>query len=312
MKTTDRIFVAGHRGLVGSAVVRALRAAGFDNLVLLGRDKLDLTDPVAVKWFFSTHRIDYVFLCAACVGGIKDNAANPLRFFLENSGIQTNVMLNAAEYGVTKLLFLGSSCIYPKHCPQPIREEYLLTGPIEPTTEPYALAKINGIRLCQWLRRERGSNFISAMPPNLFGPGDSLDPQNAHIIPGLLRRIHGAKIRGDEKFSVWGSGEARREFLYSEDLARALLLLMESYDSPEPINTGSGFELSVSDLAFTIARLVGYRGEIVFDRTQPTGTPRKVLENSKIRALGWMPEVPFVEALRRTYVDVVNRFQLSA
>jgi len=307
MNKTDRIFVAGHRGLVGSAVVRELLKYGYQQINIVDRKDVDLTDPIAVRWFFSSYKIDYVFLCAARVGGIKPNNDDPLGFFLQNMAIETNVIMNAAEYGVKKLLFLGSSCIYPRDCPQPIKEEYLLTGPIEKTTEAYGLAKIAGIRLCQWLKKMRGCNFISAMPCNIFGPGDHYDPNNAHCLPGLIARIHAAAKIGAPEFFVWGNKTTMREFLYSEDLARALILCMKKYDGMEPINTGSSFEITMDTLAQAIARMIGYTGEIKFDPSQPAGTPRKILDNSKIFALGWKPQIEFSEALIRTYDDFLRR-----
>lgn len=301
MEKDSKIFVAGARGLVGSALVRELRTQRYDNLLTPSHAEADLSDASFVRWYFSVHQPDYVFLCAAKVGGIKANAENPLKFFLENLAIETNVIGAASDYNVKKLVFLGSSCIYPKHCPQPIKEEYLLTGPIESTTEPYALAKICGVRLCQWYQREYGDRFVSAMPCNLFGPRDNFDPHNAHVIPGMMARMHQAKLDGAIAFEVWGSGEQTREFLYAEDLARALVLVMQRYEGPEPINTGSSFELTIKDLAILMAAVVEYDGELVFNSAQPTGTPRKVLENSKIHRLGWSPIVPFLQALRTTY-----------
>lgn len=301
MEKDAKIFVAGAHGLVGSALTRELFAQGHTNLLVPSHKQADLTDPTFVKWYFSVHQPEYVFLAAAKVGGIKANAENPLQFFLQNLAIETNVIGNASEYGVKKLVFLGSSCIYPKHCPQPIKEEYLLTGAIEPTTEPYALAKICGVKLCQWYKREFGDNFVSAMPCNLFGPRDNFDPHNAHVIPGMMARMHQAKVEGDPCFEVWGDGKAYREFLFAEDLARALVIVMEKYDGLEPINTGSSFELSIRDLAIVMASVVKYDGDLIFNESQPVGTPRKVLDNSKIAALGWTPRVPFMQALATTY-----------
>lgn len=301
MEKNSKIFVAGAHGLVGSALARELRSQGYTNLLTPPRAEADLSDPVFVRWYFSAYRPEYVFLCAAKVGGIKANSENPLEFFLENMAIETNVIGQASDYNVKKLVFLGSSCIYPKHCPQPIKEEYLLTGAIEPTTEPYALAKICGVRLCQWYQRELGDNFVSAMPCNLFGPRDNFDPHNAHVVPGMMARMHKAKLQGDHTFYVWGDGTQQREFLYSEDLARALIVVMQRYDGTEPINTGSSFELTIRDLAILMAAVVEYDGDIIFDDTQPTGTPRKILENSKIHQLGWTPKTPFLQALRDTY-----------
>lgn len=306
MNKDSCIYVAGHAGLVGSAVVRALMRAGYRNLVLARSVDLDLRSEICVHEFFKPRKIDYVFMCAARVGGIKDNRDNPREFFTDNMQIEMNVLREAARARVQKLVFLGSSCIYPKFCPQPIKEEYLLTGEIEPTTEPYALAKIAGVRMCQWLWDE-GNKFVSAMPCNLFGPGDCMDPQRAHVIPGLIARMHAAKMNGDTQFYVWGDGNAKREYLYSNDLADALLTVMDKYDDREPINTGSSFELSIAETARAVAAIVEYKGELLFDDAQPVGTPRKVLDNSKIRALGWEPKTGFAAALRATYEDFLNR-----
>ncbi len=301
MEKSSKILVAGARGLVGSALVRELIARGHNNILMPPRALADWTDAAFTQWYFSVHQPEYVFLAAACVGGIKANAENPLRFFLDNMAIETNVLANASEYGVKKLVFLGSSCIYPKLCPQPIKEEYLLTGAIEPTTEPYALAKICGVRLCQWYQKEYGENFVSAMPCNLFGPRDNFNEHNAHVIPGMMARMHRAKVEGDLQFNVWGSGAAYREFLFSQDLARALVLVMEKYEGTEPINTGSSFELSIKDLSILMAAVTRYDGDLIYDAQQPVGTPRKILDNSKIKALGWSPQVPFMDALKQTY-----------
>lgn len=300
LKTTDKIFVAGHRGLVGSAVLKRLQADGYTNLVTVNRTEGDLRDPGFVKWLFSAHLFDYVFFCAARVGGIKDNAAHPLEFFCDNMQMEMNVLLNAAEYGVKKLLFLGSSCIYPRNCPQPIKEDYLLTGSIEHTTEPYALAKIAGVRLCQWLRKEKGVNFISAMPCNLFGPNDNFDPETGHIIPGMMARMRIAIENNAPEFWVWGSGNQTREVLFSEDAADGLLHLMKHYDEAEPINLGSGIESTVAYLAANVAEVMGLRARINFDTNQPEGTPRKVLDISRICSIGWRPRTTFRSALYAT------------
>lgn len=307
MNLDANIFVAGSRGLVGSAIVRELTHQGFRNLLCPARRELDLTDPVAVKWYFSVFRPEYVFLAAARVGGIKENSENLLSFFLENMAIETNVLTNAADYQVKKLVFLGSNCIYPRDCPQPIKEEYLLTGPLEKTNEAYALAKISGVKLCEWFEKERGCNFKSAMPCNLFGPGDDFDADTAHIIPGLISRMHRAKESGAAEFLVWGSDTTRREVLYSDDLARALILVMQKYNDPAPINTGSGLEMKVSEIAGIISRVVGYGGLLIFDESQLIGTPRKLLDNSKIFQLGWFPEVDFCSALRATYSSFLSQ-----
>lgn len=301
MNKDSKIFVAGSGGLVGSALKRELRAQGYSNLILLNRAQLNLEDPEAVKWFFSVYAPEYVFLCAAYVGGIRANIDHPVDFFRRNIAIQNNVILNAASYNVEKLLFLGSSCIYPRDCPQPIKESALLTGPLEKSNEAYAIAKISGVKLCQYLWQERGCDFVSAMPCNLYGPEDNFDPHNAHIIPGLLARMHAAKEKKASTFDVWGRADTLREYLYSEDLARALIQVMNRYSDPEPINTGSGFELTVECLARTIAGVVGYYGELVFDARIPAGTPRKLLDNQKIFNLGWSPRVGFKHSLKLTY-----------
>lgn len=307
MKLTDRIYVAGHRGLVGSAVTRELERRGY-NVWKRTRQELDLLDPVAVQWFFSSCSFDYVFLCAAKAAGIKAHIEDPVAFYWQNIQIQNNVLMNAAKYGVKKLVFLGSNCIYPRDCPQPIREEYLLTGPIEKTTEPYALAKIAGVRLCQWLKATRYCNFVSAMPCNIFGPNDTFDPDTGHIVSGIIARMDRAIETGAKEFKVWGDGSAMREFLYSDDLAQALVLIMEKYEENEPINTGSGFELRVDTLTRTIARAMGFCGEIICDPSQPVGTPRKIMENSKIQALGWYPKVEFYDAICQT-IDAFKQSQ---
>ena len=301
MKRDSRIFVAGHRGLVGSALVRRLRAAGYQNLLLRPRAELELEDQRAVFDFFERERPEYVFLAAAKVGGIWANDTYPADFIRSNLVIQLNVVEAAYRTGAAKLMFLGSSCIYPKLSPQPIREEYLLSGPLEPTNEPYAVAKIAGIELCQSYNRQYGTNFVSVMPTNLYGPGDNFDLQSSHVLPALLRKFHEAKEAGAPEVTVWGSGTPRREFLHVDDMADACVFLMERYDSGEIVNIGCGEDVSIAELAATVGRVVGYEGEIVFDRSKPDGTPRKLLDVSRLRALGWAPRVGLEEGVRSTY-----------
>jgi GDP-L-fucose synthase len=301
MDKTDRIFVAGHRGMVGSALVRRLEAGAFSNLLTRERAHLDLTDESAVAKFFAKERPAIVIVAAAKVGGIKANNDYPVEFLVENLRIQNNVIHAAHENTVRKLLFLGSSCIYPKFAPQPIPETALLTGPLEPTNEAYAVAKIAGIKLCQAYSREKGANFISAMPTNLYGPNDNFDLETSHVLAALLRKAHEAKTRDDQRLVVWGTGKPRREFLHVDDLASACLLLLENYDSPEIINVGYGEDISIRELAELICDVVGFDGELAWDTTKPDGTPRKLLDVSKIRALGWKPAVPLRDGIVRTY-----------
>ena len=283
------IFVAGHRGLVGSALVRRLRAAGFENLLLRERVELDLTDQRAVAGFFARERPQYVLLAAARVGGILANNTYPADFLRQNLAIQTNVIDSAWRGGVRKLLFLGSSCIYPRLAPQPMREEHLLTGPLEPTNEPYAIAKIAGLKMCQAYRRQYGFDAICAMPTNLYGPGDNFSEHDAHVLPALLRRFHEAKESGAVEVVLWGSGRPRREFLYVDDLAEACLFLMERYEGEQPINIGWGRDQTIAELAETVSRIVGFSGVLQYDAAKPDGTPRKLLDTSRLTALGWTP-----------------------
>lgn len=301
MNRGSRIYVAGHRGLVGSAILRRLRAAGYENLVTRSRDELDLTDAREVDGFFASERPEYVFLAAARVGGILANSTYPADFLRDNLAIELNTIEAAYRHGARKLLFLGSSCIYPKFAPQPIKEEYLLTGPLEPTNEPYAVAKIAGIKLCQAYRRQHGADFISAMPTNLYGPGDDFDLETSHVLPALIRKFHEAKVRDAPSVTVWGTGTPRREFLHVDDLADACVYLMEVYSGNEPVNVGVGKDISIRELAELVCEVVGYEGEIAYDTTRPDGTPRKLLDVSKLRSLGWEASIPLREGLERTY-----------
>src|SRR3954452_23304295 len=296
-----KIFVAGHRGLVGSALVRKLQEEGFAALLLRDRAALDLRDPAGVDRFFASEKPEVVIVAAAKVGGIKANNDLPVEFLLENLEMQNNVIDAAHENGVRKLLFLGSSCIYPKHAPQPIPESALLTGPLEPTNEAYAIAKIAGIKLCQAYARQYGANFISAMPTNLYGPNDNFDLESSHVLPALLRKAHIAKEEGRSELVVWGSGEPRREFLHVDDLASACVFLLEHYDSPEIINVGCGEDISIRELAELICEIVGFKGELAWDTTKPDGTPRKLLDVSKIHALGWRHQIGLRDGIKRTY-----------
>jgi GDP-L-fucose synthase len=301
MDIRARIHVAGHRGLVGSAIVHRLQAEGADGLILRTHDELDLTDQAQVEAFFANERPDYVFLAAARVGGIHANETYPAEFIRDNLAIQTNVIHSAWKHGVKKLLFLGSSCIYPRDCPQPIEEEYLLTGPLESTNAWYAIAKIAGLKMCQAYRKQYGFDAICAMPTNLYGPGDNFSAENSHVVPALIRRLHEAKVRGDRQVIIWGSGRPLREFLYVDDLADALLHLMRGYDGDGIVNVGSGDEVSIAELARIIAEVVGYRGDFVFDSSKPDGTPRKLLDASRLLAHGWAPRMRLTAGIARTY-----------
>jgi GDP-L-fucose synthase len=301
MKKADKIFVAGHRGMVGSALVRRLEAGGFTNLLKRDRAQLDLTHKQAVRDFFAKEKPAVVIFAAAKVGGIKANNDQPVEFLLDNLRIQDNVIAAAHESGTRKLLFLGSSCIYPKHAPQPIPESALLSGPLEPTNEAYAIAKIAGIKLCQAYVREYGSNFISAMPTNLYGPNDNFDLETSHVLAALLRKAHEAKTTGARELVVWGTGRPRREFLHVDDLASACLFLLEKYDSPEIVNVGWGEDISVRELAELICEVVGFHGKLAWDSTKPDGTPRKLLDITKLRNLGWQPTIPLRQGIASTY-----------
>jgi len=301
MNTDAKIFVAGARGLVGTAICRALSARGFTRVLAPSRSALELRDRAAVDRFFTTERPDHVFFAAAKVGGIVANDTYPADFIRDNLEIQTNVIDAAYRAGTRKLCFLGSSCIYPRLAPQPLHESSLLTGPLEPTNQWYAIAKIAGIKMCQAYAAQYGFNAISVMPTNLYGPGDNFDLQTSHVLPALLRKFHAAKESGAKEVSVWGSGTPRREFLYVDDLADALCFLMEHYDSPEIINVGWGEDVTIAELAELIARIVGFRGTVVFDRSKPDGTPRKLLDVGKLKALGWQPRTTLADGIRTTY-----------
>ena len=304
----SRIYVAGHRGLAGSAVVRVLRAQGYANLLLRAHAELDLTDQAAVRRFFDVERPEVVILAAAKVGGIHANSSRPALFIRDNLLIQDNVIDAAHRAGVAKFVFLGSSCIYPKLAPQPIREEYLLSGPLEPTNEWYAIAKIAGLKMCQAMRRQYGFNAISLMPTNLYGPFDNFDLESSHVLPALIRRIHEAKLRGDPSVTVWGTGTPRREFLHVDDLADAILYLLQTYDEEAIVNVGWGTDISIRELAEVVVSAIDYRGELNFDTTKPDGTPRKLLDVSRLTALGWRPRIRLRQGIERTYAWFVEHF----
>ena len=296
-----RIYVAGHRGLVGSAILRRLHEEGFDNLLTATRDQLDLRDQAAVNYWFRANRPDYVFLVAGTVGGILANSTRPAEFIYDNLMIHATVVHAAYLHGVKRLLYLGSSCIYPRECPQPIREEALLTGLLEPTNEPYAIAKISGIKLCQAYRRQYGCDFISAMPTNLYGPNDNFDLQSSHVLPALMRKFHDARVEGRETVTVWGTGSPRREFLHVDDLADACLFLMRHYDQDGHVNVGTGEDLSIRELAETLREVVAPGTRLVFDTTKPDGMPRKLLDVTRLHSLGWRHRIGLAGGIRSTY-----------
>ena len=301
MKKTSRIFVAGHQGLVGSAILRRLQAEGYQNLIVRGRKELDLTSRPAVDSFFASERPEFVFLAAAKVGGILANSTYPADFLRDNLAIQLNVIDSAYRNKVTKLEFLGSSCIYPKFAPQPMREEHLLTGELEPTNQWYAIAKIAGIKLCQAYRAQYSFRAISLMPTNLYGPGDNFDLKNSHVLPALIRKFHEAKMEGRSEVTIWGTGTPRREFLHVDDLAAASVFLMQNYDEPEIVNVGTGEDITISELARLVAGSVGFKGQLVFDTSKPDGAPRKLLDVSRLHKLGWRHRTPLQEGVRSTY-----------
>jgi GDP-L-fucose synthase len=313
MKLTSKIYVAGHRGMVGSAIVRCLEGKGFKNLIFSSREHLDLKDTEKVNRFFETEKPEYVFLAAAKVGGIHANDTYPADFLYDNLMIQNNVVHAAFEHKVEKLMFLGSSCIYPKFAPQPIKEDSLLSGYLEPTNEAYAIAKIAGIRLCQAYHKQHGARFISVMPTNMYGYADNYHPENSHVLPALLRRFHEARVNNQSEVAIWGSGKPLREFMFSDDLAEACVFLMENYEDPQLINVGTGEEVSILDLAKLIAEIVGFKGKITFDSTKPDGTPRKLMNSSRLHALGFRHKVSLREGVRLTYEDFVkdSRFKVQ-
>ena len=304
MKCDSKIYIAGHRGMVGSAIVRALENHGFKNLIYRTSKELDLTDQLQVQAFFENEKPEYVFLAAAKVGGIVANNTYRADFIYQNLMIQNNAIHAAYENGVTKLMFLGSSCIYPKNAPQPLKEEYLLTGLLEPTNEPYAIAKIAGIKMCEAYRDQYGCNFISVMPTNLYGPNDNYDLNNSHVLPALLRKIIEAKNNGEQSVTIWGTGTPLREFLHVDDLADACLFLMKNYNEKEFLNVGVGHDISIIDLAKMVKEIVGFEGEIILDKSKPDGTPRKLMDVSCLSELGWKASISLEEGIKEVYAEV--------
>ncbi len=312
MQNTDKIYIAGHAGMVGSAILNTLVARGFTNIVYRSSTELDLRNQDATDRFFAEEKPQYVFLAAAKVGGIVANNTYRADFLYDNLMIVSNIMYAAYKNAVTKLLFLGSSCIYPKMAPQPIKEEYLLTGLLEKTNEPYAIAKIAGIKLCETYREQYGSNFISVMPTNIYGKNDSYHPQNSHVVPALIRRFHEAKMQGAKEVAIWGSGNPHREFLFADDLADACIFLMENYNEKEIINIGCGIDVTIKELAQLVKEITGFTGELVFDTTKPDGTPRKLLDVTKINNLGWHYTTKLKDGLQIAYSDFLQKQQLSS
>jgi Nucleoside-diphosphate-sugar epimerases len=301
MNKDSKIYIAGHSGMVGSAIVRQLQKNGYENIMYKSHDELDLTDQTATENFFRQEKPEYVFIAAAKVGGIHANNTYPADFIMENMLIECNVIKSSFNSNVQKLMFLGSSCIYPKLCPQPIKEEFLLTGELEPTNEAYAMAKISGIKMCQSYNKQYGTHYISAMPASLYGVNDRFDIHNSHVIPSMMIKFHEAKIHNKPYVELWGTGSPLREFLYVDDMADACLYLMQNYEGNEFVNIGSGQEISIRELAETIKRVTGYNGELVFDTTKPDGTPRRVLDNTRIQKTGWKPKIDMEEGLYREY-----------
>ena len=306
MEKNAKIYIAGHRGMVGSAIHRKLAKEGYTDIVTRTSKELDLRDQAAVKAFFDLEKPDYVFLAAAKVGGIVANNTYRADFLYENLAIQNNVIHQSYKHGVKKLMFLGSSCIYPKLAPQPLKEEYLLTGLLEETNEPYAIAKIAGIKMCEAYRAQYGCNFISVMPTNLYGFNDNYHPENSHVLPALIRRFHEAKINDAEQVTIWGSGSPLREFLFADDLAEACYYLMQHYDEPSLVNIGTGEDISIKDLALLIKKVIGYEGALTFDSSKPDGTPRKLMDVSKLHKLGWIHKVELEQGIKLAYEDFLN------
>lgn len=311
MNKTDRIYIAGHRGMVGSAIHRKLSSDGFERLITRTSTEMDLRNPAAVDLFFQEEQPEYVFLAAAKVGGIHANNIFRAEFLRDNLAIELNVIHAAYKYGVKKLLFLGSSCIYPKNAPIPLKEEYLLTGSLESTNEPYAVAKIAGIKLCEAYRDQYGCNFISVMPTNLYGPNDNYDLENSHVLPALLRKFHEAKINGASNVTIWGTGKPLREFLHADDLATACVFLMGKYNEKQFLNVGFGADISILELAQLVSEITEFKGEIVLDKTKPDGTFRKLMDSSKINSLGWQPKISLREGLQSTYADFLTSFSIA-
>jgi len=307
MNKDSRIYVAGHRGLVGSAIWRTLELQGFNHLIGRTRREVDLLDPLAVQDFYAKEKPEFVFIAAAKVGGIHANNTQPAAFLYENLQIQNNLIHLASKSGVRKLLFLGSSCIYPKLAPQPLKEEYLLTGPLEPTNEWYALAKIAGIKLCQSYRRQYGCDFISVMPTNMYGPNDNYDLQTSHVLPALIRKFHEAKTSAAATVTCWGTGAPLREFLYADDLGAACVFLMNNYSEEQFINAGSGVEISIRELSELVQRVIGFTGKIIWDSSKPDGTPRKLMDNSRLKAMGWSPQINLETGIRLAYADFLAK-----
>jgi GDP-L-fucose synthase len=306
MELNARIFVAGHRGMVGSAIVRKLTELGYTNIITITKIKCNLIDQLEVDNFFNKQKPEYVFLAAAKVGGIKANNEMKADFIYENLMIQSNIIKSSKDYNVKKLIFLGSSCIYPKMSPQPIKEEYLLTGSLEPTNDAYAIAKIAGIKMCQSFNQQYGTNFISVMPTNLYGQNDNYDLNNSHVLPAMIRKFHEAKLEGKDKVEIWGTGTPMREFLYVDDLADACCHLMLNYNDSEVVNIGTGIDITIKDLALTIKEVVGFRGDIYFNTDMPDGTPRKLLDVSRLKYLGWEYKTTLREGIEKTYKDYVK------